>query len=412
MAYDFSPQAQNAKIVIVLFAFLATVSVVLRMVSKRLANLPVVLEDWLIFAALFFDYGCVAIHLAAVLAGGVEQHATEVKPSDMVILLKLILPLEIVYAVALLFVKFSIMSFYIRIFGTKNSFRISVYIVMFLVMAWCVSLILETLFLCRPLAYNWDQTIDGTCGNRNTTFVSAGVLNMITDILIMLLPIPHIWKLQLQMANNISLVAIFSLGIFATAVSIVRLKSLMDIDFTDVTYSTPIAFLWSLLEMKLAVINANLPLLRPVVSRVFPKFISKSFRSKNSRATNSYALNQFDRVGDEYPLTQTTMVSGGGDYKKGKDVKVNETGKEVVGSSHSNISDENYQNANGITLWNMFGAGDETNEHSSSHYLGEIIPLLGFHQRIFPNEVYSHQSIFVAKVNASSGSYKKYPISV
>ncbi|KAL4926726.1 uncharacterized protein BDV17DRAFT_293307 [Aspergillus undulatus] len=69
-------------------------------------------------------------------------------------------------------VKTSIMVFYLNIFGTKRSFRVSVAITMTIVWLWAISVVLETLLLCRPLAFNWDTTIPGGgCGNRNATYV-------------------------------------------------------------------------------------------------------------------------------------------------------------------------------------------------------------------------------------------------
>jgi len=49
---------------------------------------------------------------------------------------------------------------------------------------WALIIILETFLLCRPLAYNWDSMIKGTCGDRNTVYVSAGALNVVTDFMV------------------------------------------------------------------------------------------------------------------------------------------------------------------------------------------------------------------------------------
>jgi hypothetical protein len=105
------------------------------------------------------------------------------------------------------------MLFYFRIFGSKRSFRISIFVTMTIVWMWAASVILETFLLCRPLAYNWDISIPGTCGNRNATYVVAGTLNLITDLMVMALPIPHIWKLQLTLAKKVALCGVFSLGL-------------------------------------------------------------------------------------------------------------------------------------------------------------------------------------------------------
>lgn len=51
----------------------------------------------------------------------------------------------------------------------------------------------------------------------------------------------------------------------------VRVASLTKIDFGDVTYSTPMAFMWSILEEELAIITANLPLLRNIFMLILPR---------------------------------------------------------------------------------------------------------------------------------------------
>lgn len=50
----------------------------------------------------------------------------------------------------------------------------------------------------------------------------------------------------------------------------VRVVSLMRIDFTDVTYSLPLPLMWSIVEEQLAIVASNLPLLRRVFSTMFP----------------------------------------------------------------------------------------------------------------------------------------------
>jgi hypothetical protein len=117
------------------------------------------------------------------------------------------------YGIVMSLVKSSIMLFFLRIFGTKQSFRISVTVVMVIVWMWAVSIILETMLLCRPLAYNWDTSIKGTCGQRNATYVVAGTLNLVTDLMVMALPVPHIWKLKLNIFKKLALCAVFSMGL-------------------------------------------------------------------------------------------------------------------------------------------------------------------------------------------------------
>ncbi|KAI0888531.1 uncharacterized protein GGS22DRAFT_156099, partial [Annulohypoxylon maeteangense] len=71
---------------------------------------------------------------------------------------------------------------------------------------------------------------------------------MLTDLMVMLMPVPIIWKLNLPISQRIVLTATFSLGLFITAMSIIRLKSLMNISFTDPTWTLPLELLWTVLS--------------------------------------------------------------------------------------------------------------------------------------------------------------------
>ena len=54
---------------------------------------------------------------------------------------------------------------------------------------------------------NWNPTIPGHCASYNVAFVTIGIFNMITDLIIMLLPIPFLRKIQMAIGIKIGLVA-------------------------------------------------------------------------------------------------------------------------------------------------------------------------------------------------------------
>lgn len=93
-----------------------------------------------------------------------------------------------------------------------------------------------------------------------------------------------------------------------TAISIVRIKSLTDISFTDPTYTLPMGLLWTVLEPELAIINANLPLMR----RLFVKFAPKLFSfTRTKRSMGQSNPSKFEKIEDGMFL-QTI----GGGYKR------------------------------------------------------------------------------------------------
>lgn len=126
---------------------------------------------------------------------------------------QLIIPIEALYGITIMMVKFSILLFYVRLFGTVASFVLYVRVAMAIIFCWMVSVVLETFLLCRPLAFNWDTTVPGgVCGDRNAAYIVAGALNVGTDLLVMLLPMPNIWKLQMPVSQRVGLVGVFGIG--------------------------------------------------------------------------------------------------------------------------------------------------------------------------------------------------------
>jgi hypothetical protein len=97
------------------------------------------------------------------------------------------------YNLSTLFIKLSILSFYLR-FSVDRAFRIAVYFVMFVTVGYTLPNALLFLYICKPMAFYWDWAIpNGTCINQQAAFDSANILNMITDFAILLLPI---WMLR------------------------------------------------------------------------------------------------------------------------------------------------------------------------------------------------------------------------
>ncbi|PYI11753.1 hypothetical protein BO78DRAFT_413562 [Aspergillus sclerotiicarbonarius CBS 121057] len=295
--------SRDPVIVGTVFGALATITTGLRFYALRLRRVKPGAPEYLIVAALAIVYIDIAIQYILSILGGAGRHATDIDPASVVVTLKTILPLEALYGIVMGLIKSSVMLFFTRIFGSKRSFRICVFVVMVLVWIWAISVILETLLLCRPLAYNWDMTIsNGVCGNRNATYVVAGTLNLITDLMVMALPLPHIWKLQLSIPKRLALSFVFCLGLLVSVISIVRLFSLMAISFTDITHSVQMGVMWTVLEPELAIICANMPLLKVLLSRMFPKVFSTA--GKKYSVSNPQAFEQLHEQGAIYPMNR------------------------------------------------------------------------------------------------------------
>ena len=108
--------------------------------------------------------------------------------------------------------KIALLIFYARIF-TIRKFRIAAYVVGLLVLAYGLAALFGFFFQCRPLEYIWDRTIPGgKCVWRLQVYRILSPINCITGILIIILPIPTVWKLHAPRGQKLALTGVFLLG--------------------------------------------------------------------------------------------------------------------------------------------------------------------------------------------------------
>ncbi|KAL8717842.1 MAG: hypothetical protein Q9225_004949 [Loekoesia sp. 1 TL-2023] len=309
-------------IVAVVFTSIATTAVILRVLAKRINRSKPSLDDYFIFASLFFIYALMTCNIIGVVRGGVGLHIYELPHMDfLTVFLKDLVGVQLAWTLALMFCKFSLLTFYVRIFAIRT-FRLLAYFVAVIVSGWALSVILETFLLCRPFAYNWDPTIkDFTCGDRNAAYIGAGSLNIATDLMVLCLPIPMVWNLQIPRRNKAILTAVFGMGLFVCIVSILRLISLVTVSYTDITWTVTDPLLWSMLEPCVGVSCACIPLMRPLLSRAFPE--------RHSKRANKY--------GEIKDLKRSTSNSNGSSNKRFGSAKVHDDGTYPLTSTSGSV---------------------------------------------------------------------------
>lgn len=131
--------------------------------------------------------------------------------------------------------------------------------------------------MCTPVSYFWDQKEKGTCMDRYAVWFANASINIVTDVIIFIMPMPVLRHLHLPQRQRLALMGIFGLGAFVCLTSVLRLKSLYSISWsTDITWDNGGAAMWSSLEVNVGIICASLPTLRTTISRFFPKLFSTS----------------------------------------------------------------------------------------------------------------------------------------
>lgn len=80
-----------------------------------------------------------------------------------------------------------------------------------MVFRWVGSILADTLNSI-PIKYNWNPTIRGHCGNKQLLAKVPPIPRIITDLAILLMPLPMVWTLQLPHLQRLRLAGLFLLG--------------------------------------------------------------------------------------------------------------------------------------------------------------------------------------------------------
>jgi hypothetical protein len=213
--------------------------------------------------------------------------------------LKLLIANQITYAIALGLVKTSILLTLIRIFHVFKRFRILGYCAIAFCICWSIQTILIAFLICTPLSYNWDQINQtGHCGNLTVAYVSIGIVDVISDIIIFVLPIPFINALNMRKSSKWAAMGLFALGIFTVTAGAVRTGMIFRVQFDPTDPEGPTQnLIWAAIEPCVAIIVTSLLVVKPLIVFVHRRISgivstfsgSSGARSSRPSARDGYA---------------------------------------------------------------------------------------------------------------------------
>lgn len=130
----------------------------------------------------------------------------------------------IIYAPPTALAKLVLLMFYLKMGNQSKLFLWSVYAVIFINVGSNVGIFFSAIFCCNPIRMGWDITVtDGTCINRTALFKATAAFGVITDVLIISLPVPTVLGLQMSRSKKVGILLMFTLGGATVVTSIVRL---------------------------------------------------------------------------------------------------------------------------------------------------------------------------------------------
>lgn len=71
-----------------------------------------------------------------------------------------------------------------------------------------------SLAACRPFEYNWNRTIEnGTCIDTSRFYTAQTIIGVVFDFIVVALPMPMLWGLQMKIRKKVALTGVFGVGI-------------------------------------------------------------------------------------------------------------------------------------------------------------------------------------------------------
>ena len=114
---------------------------------------------------------------------------------------------------ATMFIKASILFFYLRFAAANRPFRIVVYIVVFVVVGYSIPSATIFLWMCRPVRKYWDLSVtEGECIQGIPPYFAAAILNSVTDVVILLLPLWLLWPLRVPWRQKCAVALVMMTG--------------------------------------------------------------------------------------------------------------------------------------------------------------------------------------------------------
>ncbi|KAK1981811.1 hypothetical protein LZ30DRAFT_719217 [Colletotrichum cereale] len=151
---------------------------------------------------------------------------------------------------------------------------------------------------CNPFHLYWQVVPDpGSCAKAQLQLIVVGVLNIVTDFMLLVLPLPLVVSLKTPWQRKLQLYTLFTLGIFIIAITVIRLPINVSNKDSQVNRTT-----WASTELLTAAIVVNAPTLYGLWN--------KGRKAKSTAKTygNPSGLQHYDRESNVLTSHRSTVI--------------------------------------------------------------------------------------------------------
>ncbi|ORY12436.1 hypothetical protein BCR34DRAFT_600651 [Clohesyomyces aquaticus] len=325
-------------------AFLAYLAVFLRVLSRRIHKQPLQADDWWIVASLIL-VTLWDVFMSWLIHVGLGLHI--IRLTDANGFVQSAVGGMILYNLCIPPIKFSILHLYHRIFPAKSIKFVGIGIAAVVTGAALASAIALGL-LCRPLSSMWTNQggVGDNCIDLSALAMATGIINILTDVAILCLPIRPLLGLKAPMLVRAGLIGTFLLGGCVCIASIIRTIIVGHSPLEDTSWNLGPGAIWTVIEIHVGIVSACLPVLRPLFIKRnthsspgsnrtpngpgYPEF-SDSAAKKSKKNPYSFTNGSLWRDEDAIPLQDTPKKVHGAQWiSKQTQINISTTSAEQV----------------------------------------------------------------------------------
>lgn len=164
--------------------------------------------------------------------------------------------------VSILFAKLSILLLYLRVFfptgAAKSNFWWVIQATIWLNVLYTTAYILLVSLQCVPSKQPWGHS----CIDESALLITASVINIISDVAVVVIPLGSVWNLQMARKKKRALWALFGFGLLAPGASVARLSyQIVKFNSRNETVNLQITAHLAATEQVIAIVAGCLPVI-------------------------------------------------------------------------------------------------------------------------------------------------------
>ncbi|OCK74153.1 hypothetical protein K432DRAFT_410102 [Lepidopterella palustris CBS 459.81] len=259
-------------------------------------------DDILVLVATAFGIGS-AIAISLAVNKGLGRRISSLGQTEIDTLQKEVYAATILYVLTVAVSKLSIMIFFTRL-AVAQTHKTIVLILTAVIGSWSIAAVFGVAFQC-PTPTPWN-VFSGQCVSLLSFWIGISVVDIITDVVMIALPVNIVWSLQMSPGKKIIVIFVFSVRLIVIITSIIRLVYLSRIiSSSDPSFDSIPYGIVTQCHSTLSVIVACSPSLKPFMDHAKSGMLNISLWQHTAGTTyakdsyNMQALSKNSRQGSK-----------------------------------------------------------------------------------------------------------------